>query len=278
MWHVRKLTNPTEILAFLERNRCYAAYAIGDLEPEMFQHTHWYVAEAAGQARSLALHFTALDPDALFLMGETVGLAIILGSALRPRRVYASARSEHLSALRSFYRLGQPEHVVRMVLDVNAFRPAPVPPQPHTGAGMWYRPWDGASGKAIRLSPAYTRQLERLYSMGQGNAFSAFQVAQGVFYGVTDKDRLVSTAGTHVFSETYGVTAVGNVFTHPDYRQRGLGTLCTSAVVRELLTRRIQTIVLNVYEDNKAALRIYQRMGFREHCRYVEVLAERRTR
>ena len=278
MWHVRKLTNPTEILAFLERNRRYAAYAIGDLEPEMFQHTHWYVAEAAGQARSLALHFTALDPDALFLMGETVGLAIILGSALRPRRVYASARSEHLSALRSFYRLGQPEHVVRMVLDVNAFRPAPVPHQSHTGTGMGYQDWDGTSGKAIRLSPAYTRQLERLYSMGQGNAFSAFQVAQGVFYGVTDKDRLVSTAGTHVFSETYGVTAVGNVFTHPDYRQRGLGTLCTSAVVRELLTRRIQTIVLNVYEDNKAALRIYQRMGFREHCRYVEVLAERRTR
>ena len=258
MWHVRKLTNPTEILAFLERNRCYAAYAIGDLEPEMFQHTHWYVAEAAGQARALALHFTALDPDALFLMGETVGLAIILGSALRPRRVYASARSEHLSVLRSFYHLGQPEHVVRMVLDANAFRPV--------------------SGKAIRLSPAYTRQLERLYSMGQGNAFSAFQVAQGIFYGVTDKDRLVSTAGTHVVSETYGVAAVGNVFTHPDYRWRGLGTLCTTAVVQELLARRIQTIVLNVHKDNKAAFRIYQRMGFREHCRYVEVLAERRTR
>jgi len=234
----------------------------------MFQYTHWYVAEAVGQARSLALHFTALDPDALFLMGETAGLAIILGSALRPRRVYASARSEHLSALRSFYHLGQPEHVVRMVLDVNAFRPAPVP----------YRPWDGASGKAIRLSPAYTRQLERLYSMGEGNAFSAFQVAQGIFYGIADKDHLVATAGTHVISETYGVTAVGNVFTHPDYRQRGLGTLCTTAVVRELLTRRIQTIVLNVHEDNKAAFRIYQRMGFREHCRYVEVLAERRTR
>lgn len=258
MWNIRKLTDPTEIMIFLERDRLYAAYAIADLEPEMFRQTHWCVAEADGRPRSLALHFTALEPDALFLMGDAAGLAIILGSAMRPRRVYASAMSEHLSALRAFYRLGQPERVVRMVLDTNVFRPA--------------------SGKVIRLSPAYARQLERLYSMGQGCAFSPYQVAQGVFYGVTDKDHLVSTAGTHVISETYGVAAVGNVFTHPAYRQRGLGTLCTRSVVQELLARRIQTIVLNVYESNDAALRIYQRMGFQEHCRYVEVLAERRAR
>jgi ribosomal protein S18 acetylase RimI-like enzyme len=258
MWQVRLLDDPTEILAFLKRNRLYAAYAIGDLEPEMSQHTHWYVAEAAGQARSLALHFTAMDPDVLFLMGETPGLAIILGSALRPGRVYASAMPEHLSALRSYYRLGQPTRVIRMALDINAFRPV--------------------SGKVRRLSPAFTRQLERLYSMGEGDAFSAYQVAQGVFYGVTDKDRLVATAGTHILSETYGVAAVGNVFTHPEHRRQGLGTLCTNAVVQELLARRIRTIVLNVYEGNETALRLYQRMGFREHCRYIEVLAERRTR
>jgi ribosomal protein S18 acetylase RimI-like enzyme len=258
MWNVRRLDDPTEILTFLERDRFYAAYAIADLEPGMFQHTRWYLAEANGQARSLALLFTALDLDALFLMGDTVGLTVILGSALRPRRVYASAASEHLPALRAFYRLGQPAHTVRMVLDIQAFRLA--------------------KGKTLRLTPAYARQLERLYSMAQGHAFSPYQVAQGVFYGVTDKDRLVSTAGTHIVSETHGIAAVGNVFTHPDYRRQGLGTLCTSAVVQELLARRIQSIVLNVHEGNDVAFRIYQRMGFKEHCRYVEVLAERRIR
>jgi GNAT superfamily N-acetyltransferase len=258
MWNVRKLTDPNEILTFLEQDRLYAAYAIADLEPEMFQHTHWYLAEAEGDAFSLALLFTALDPDVLFLMGDTAGLAVILGSALRPQRVYVTARLEHLSVLRAFYRLGQPERTWRMVLDVHAFRPA--------------------KGQAFRLSPAYARQLERLYSMGQGNAFSPYQVAQGVFYGVADKDRLVSTAGTHAISETYGIAAVGNVFTHPDHRRQGLGTLCTSAVVQELLTRHIQTIVLNVHERNETARRIYQRMGFKEHCRYIEVLAERRIR
>lgn len=258
MWNVRKLVEATEILPYLECDRLYAAYAIADLEPALFEHTRWYIAEAAGQAPSLALHFVALEPEALFLMGDPAGLTVVLGSALRPQRVYVSARSEHLPALRAFYRLGEPEHVVRMVLDVSQFQPA--------------------GGQVVRLSPAYTRQLERLYSMGHGNAFSAYQVAQGVFYGVTDKDRLIATAGTHVVSETYAVAAVGNVFTHPAYRRQGLGTLCTAAVVQELLARHIHTIVLNVYQENQAALRIYQRMGFQEHCRYLEVLAERRTR
>ncbi len=255
MWQVRKLDDPNKILAFLERDRLYAAYAIADLEPELFQHTRWYVAEADGQTRSLAMLFTALDPDVLFLMGDPAGLIIILGSALRPRRVYASIRPEHLPVLRSHYRLSRPERTVRMVLDAGAFRPV--------------------NGRTTRLSPAYARQLERLYRMAQGNAFSAYQVAQGVFYGVTAQERLVATAGTHVLSETYSVAAVGNVFTHPEHRRQGLGTLCTGAVVQELLSRRIQTIVLNVHENNETALNIYKQLGFKEHCRYIEVLAER---
>jgi len=258
MWTARKLTEPDEIIAFLERDRLYAAYALADLEPELFRYTHWYAADVDGETRSLALHFTALEPDALFLMGDAAGLPVILGSVLRPQRVYASLQPQHLMALRAFYRLGQPERTVRMALDINTFRPV--------------------DGETIRLSPAYTRQLERLYSMGQGNAFTPFQVAQGVFYGVAHKDRLIATAGTHVISDTLGIAAVGNVFTHPEYRRQGLGKLCTSAVVQELLARRIQTIVLNVYEGNKAALSLYRRMGFQEHCRYIEVVAERRSR
>jgi ribosomal protein S18 acetylase RimI-like enzyme len=257
-WPVRKLTEPGRIAAFLERDPLYAAYAIADLDPTMLSHTRWYVAEVEGEARSLTLFFDRLEPGALFVMGDPTGLPVILGSALRPRHVYASARHRHLPALRAYYRLGRPQTVVRMALDTQIFR--------FTG------------GEVIRLSPAYTRQLERLYSMGQGGAFSPYQVAQGVFYGVTHKDRLVATAGTHVVSESYGVAAVGNVFTHPAYRRRGLGTRCTGAVVQELLERGIQTVVLNVQQDNETAYRIYRRMGFKEHCRYVEVAAERRTR
>jgi predicted GNAT family acetyltransferase len=86
---------------------------------------------------------------------------------------------------------------------------------------------------------------------------------------------LVAVAGTHLISPTYGVAAVGNVFTHPAHRRRGYATACTSAVVEELLAKGIGTIVLNVDERNVQAMRIYQKLGFREHCRFVEAIGVR---
>ncbi|MDY7041843.1 MAG: GNAT family N-acetyltransferase [Chloroflexota bacterium] len=255
MWQARRLTDKSEILAFLENDRWYAAYAIGDLESGFFDQCQWYGAEANGDLRSLAMLFTALQPPILFVMGEIPGLSVILGSALRPPQVYTNCRQEHLPAVSAFYNLGEAELMLRMVLRPNDFRPLP--------------------GEVIRLSPAYTKELERLYSMGKGNAFSPYQVAQGVFYGVQKKGRLIATAGTHVVSPTYGIAAVGNVFTDPLHRRRGYGTICTSAVVKELLARRMD-VVLNVSATNTTAIHIYERLGFRTYCHVTEVVGMRR--
>jgi RimJ/RimL family protein N-acetyltransferase len=255
MWQVRRLTDKSEILAFLEKDRWYAAYAIGDLEPSLFAQCQWYGAEASGGLRALALLFAGLEPPVLFVMGQVPGLSMILGSALRPPRVFVTCRPEHLPAVRAFYNLGTPERMLRMILHPADFRPVP--------------------GEVTRLSPAYTKELERLYSMGWGNAFKPYQVAQGVFYGVERKGWLVATAGTHIVSPTHGVAAVGNVFTDPDHRNQGYGTICTSAVVEDLLARRLD-VVLNVSAANDAAIHIYQRLGFRTYCRFIEVVGVRR--
>lgn len=255
MWQTRRLTEKSDILSFLDKDRWYAAYAIGDLEPSLFAQCQWYGAEDDGELQALALLFSGLEPPVLFTMGEIPGLSMILGSALRPPQIYITCRPEHLPALRAFYNLGTPERMLRMTLHPADFRPAP--------------------GEVTRLSPAYTKELERLYSLGQGNAFRPYQVAQGVFYGIERKGRLVATAGTHLVSPTYGIAAVGNVFTDPRYRNQGYGTICTSAVVGELLTRQLD-VVLNVSEANTTAIRIYERLGFRVYCHFIEVIGVRR--
>jgi predicted GNAT family acetyltransferase len=86
---------------------------------------------------------------------------------------------------------------------------------------------------------------------------------------------LVSAGGTHIVAPTYGIAAVGNVFTLPPYRGRGYATTCTSAVVRELLGRSLE-VVLNVARSNQRAVRIYERLGFREHGPFVEALGVKR--
>jgi GNAT superfamily N-acetyltransferase len=245
-----KLTDKSEILAYLETDRLYAAYAIGDLEPGMFEQCTWAGTREAGRLQALILHFRGLDPPALFLMGDAAGLRAILQEELRPPRVYLTCRPEHLSLAREFYAWDETVPMWRMVLPPARFRPV--------------------EGDCIRLGPAHADQLAALYALGGGLAFSGAQVEHGVFHGILAEGQLVAVAGTHLVSGTYSVAAVGNIFTHPDYRGQGHGTATTSAVVAELLQRGIRDVILNVGQDNAGAVRIYERLGFERYCPFLE--------
>jgi ribosomal protein S18 acetylase RimI-like enzyme len=250
MWKIQRLTDRSEIQAYLESDRLYAAYAIGDLEAGMFEQSRWAGAEKAGRLEAMILLFRGLRPPALFLMGNTGGLGAILENVQFPERVYLTCRSEHLPLTRDHYNWDKTVQMWRMVLPPQRFQPI--------------------QGQCVRLSPAHQELLAELYTLGGGDAFDLTQVQHGVFYGILAGSQLVSVAGTHLVSPTYGVAAVGNIFTHPEYRGRGYGTATTSAVVAELLTGGIRDIVLNVSQNNAAAIRIYERLGFERYCAYLE--------
>jgi ribosomal protein S18 acetylase RimI-like enzyme len=255
-WRVRRLTEPAEISTFLKQDRWYAAYALGDLEPGFCEECQWFGADLRGELRSLALLYVGLDPPALFLMGESVGVALILGAALRPAEAMFICRESHLPALKAHYRTGEIDAMLRMTLVASDFRPA-------------------ASPGVERLGPGYAGELARLYACAHGNAFSPYQLAQGIFYGIKENGRLVSAAGTHLVARTTKIAAVGNVCTYPEQRGRGYATLCTSAVCAELLGMGLD-VVLNVERSNASALHVYQKLGFRVYCPFVEGIAQRR--
>jgi GNAT superfamily N-acetyltransferase len=255
-WQVRRLVDPIEIAAFLEQDRWYAAYAIGDLEPGFFERCRWFGAALAGELRSLALLFEGLDPPALFLMGEPIGITMLLGAALRPDTVMFTCCEAHWPALEGHYRILDIEHMLRMTLSPADFRPV-------TAFGV------------ERLGPGYTGELARLYESAQGNAFTPYQLAQGVFYGVKHQGRLVSAAGTHILASAMRIAAVGNVCTYPEHRGQGYATRCTSAVCADLLGMGLN-VVLNVAQDNADAIHIYKKLGFRVYCPFLEGVAVRR--
>lgn len=257
-WHVRHLADSAQITAFLEKDHWYAAYAIGDLEPNLFEQCRWYSAELAGESRSLALLFEGLDPPALFLMGEPTGLTMILGAALRPDIVQFTCRESHLAALQTHYQTGEIDRMLRMTLSAVDFRPV-------------------TEFEAERLGPGYASELARMYARAQGSAFSPYQLAMGVFYGMKRRGRLVSAAGTHLVAHTMGVAAVGNVYTYPEYRGRGYATGCTSAVCADLLAMGLD-VVLNVARDNADAIHIYKKLGFQAYCPFVEGVGVRQER
>lgn len=250
MWKTSELTDRSEILTYLETDRLYAAYAIGDLEPELFAQSTWVGAKEANRLQALVLHFRGLKLPALLLMGDTDGLRAILEEAPCPERVHLTCRTEHLPMTRDFYTWKKTTPMWRMVLQPRSFRPV--------------------KGDCVRLTSAHSNQLAELYALGGGTGYSATQVQYGVFYGILAEGQLVAAAGTHLVSSTYSVAAVGNVFTHPDYRGQGYGTATTSAVVTELLHRGIRDIILNVGQANAVAVHIYERLGFERYCPFLE--------
>jgi ribosomal protein S18 acetylase RimI-like enzyme len=262
MWQVHTLTDKEQILAFLQQDRLYAAYAIGDLEPNLFAQCQWFGVEDDGKTQALALFFTGLNPPALFTMGDDDGLAAILDSALRPRQAYFTCRAEHLPTVKAYYDLDEIEHMFRMTIDPTDFRHVP--------------------GPTIKLDLSYLDALRQLYRLGGGDAFAPYQLRDlgsgsgGVYYGIKADGQLVSAAGTHLVSPTFGVAAVGNIFTHPNHRRRGYATACTSQVVEELISQGLD-VVLNVNRENTEAMGIYKKLGFRRYCPYIEVVGERKS-
>jgi predicted GNAT family acetyltransferase len=87
----------------------------------------------------------------------------------------------------------------------------------------------------------------------------------------------LSVAGVHVYSEPYRVAALGNVATHTAHRGQGLATTAVAALCRNLLGT-VDHVGLNVAADNTAAIRCYQRLGFRIIATYEECYVESQAR
>lgn len=250
-WSAGEITDKDRILSYLKTDRLYAAYAIGDLEPELFSQCTWAGAERDGRLRALALLFRGLDPPALFLMGEMHGLRVILENALHPNRAYLTCRTEHLPVVKDFFTWEhEPDAMWRMVLKQRHF-----PLSERT---------------CVRLKSDHAEQIQNLVAHGGIGGFAAAQIDRGVFYGILNDERLVSVAGTHLVSHQYGVAAVGNVVTDPNLHRQGLGTAVVSAVLSELVRLGIKDVVLNARQNNASAIHLYQKLGFERYCAFLE--------
>ena len=256
-WFVGETRDRDGILRLLQADRVFAAYAIGDLEPSLFDQCQWVVAEHEDGSAALALLFKGFEPPALLTFGDPQGIALILSAAMRPAAAYAVFAESHRPSLEARYALEGTKRMLRMVWSEPAslLRPSPL---------------------VFRVGGDRLAELQSLYRLYADACFGPYQLMQGIFYGVERDGRLVAVAGTHLVAYSCGVAAVGNVFTHPDYRGRGYAQACTAEVLREL-HGQAKTVVLNVGAENGAAQHVYRKLGFAPHCEFFEAIAYRKT-
>lgn len=252
---VRPVRDKEDLRSMLEPQRAYAAYAIGQLQPHLFQRSAWWSSRGAG-GQALLLHSAGGLGNALFAQGTVDALEAALRLHPGPRYTFLTCELHHLETVRLHFELPDHNPVLRMVTTRDTFRDAP--------------------GETTRLSGSDVRDINRLYRADGTPAFyTAQNIDDAVYYGVVDRGRLVAVAGTHVISYPDSIAVAGNVFVHPRYRGQGMSRLVTGAVTRELL-QGCREVVLSVDPENTPAVRSYEGLGFREVGRLIEGAATRR--
>ncbi len=240
----------SEIRRRLEKNREWSLYALADLDDGMFGHCEWWT----GGGDSLALVFRALDIRPIFVIGDA-GQTRALLTAVKEPTGYLNLQQHQMEAAEGLYAYRERHRMNRMIM----------------------RDFAPRTGDVEVLGSTHRHEVERLYATGDGGgiAFAPFQLETGMFRGIRRGGELVAVAGVHVLSRQESVAGVGNIFTHPAHRGRGYAQVVTSSVVATLLETGITTIGLNVEHDNAAAIRAYQRIGFRTSFYYFEGVANR---
>lgn len=262
---------------FLSRDPFAAAYMLGDLDPIYAPYCSWWIASEGGHgatseapARDVAVLqvYTGLSAPVVLTHGSAAGVASILATFIHelPQRAHVHMSTDHLAVLDQRFTLDRVRPMVRMGLFASRLAPA-------------------ASGEEA-LPPGY-RAVERLSHRDTGDIielshhypdsfFEPHQLSTGHYYGVrTEAGALVALAGVHIVSRTDRLAAIGNVVTHPEHRGRGLSTRTTRHLCRELAREGIELLALNVERRNTSAMRVYEKLGFVDHCTYVEAFLTR---
>lgn len=239
----------TEALrSLLENDRYWCAYALADLYPPYAENARWYASNDA-----VILTYHGLQPPVLFAHGDPSQISELFKD-VPPGKYQYGLLENHLAILGDRLSRDGEKSMWRLALERESF------------------PGAEAAPDVVQLGLDDLGEITDLFAdhPDQPDAFDKSQIASGYFYGVRVEGTLRAVSGTHVVSKQAGIAALGNVFTHPAWRGRGLAKRATASLVEVLLETRIPTIVLNVSADNDPAVRMYRHLGFLPVCGYYE--------
>jgi len=255
---VVRLHNKGQIEAFLRKNVYLNIYAIGDLDDFFWQNTLWYALKTGNQIQAIALLYTEFPCPVLHALSEQPQpMQELLRSILHllPKQFYAHLSPGVEEVFEGQYRIQPFGKHYKMALNNSSAL---------SGADC---------SQVVRMTENDLDEILQLYEEAYpGNWFQPRMLKTGQYFGIRISDRLVSIAGIHVYSKKYSVAALGNIVTHPDYRDRGLGKSVTARLCQSLRQKRIDHIGLNVKADNAIAISLYKNLGFEIVSHYYECM------
>lgn len=250
------IADPASLRPFLAEDAVASAYMLGDLDPLYAGYCTWYASAVEDSVDSVLLVYEGLSAPTVLTHGTVEGQAAILEAFVHdlPDHAHAHLGGRHAELFASHFELRSTRIMSRMAARRDQLTlPAPDPTAP-----------------VVALGHRDTAELMELSRHYPESFFEPSQLSSGHYYGVRRDGRLVSMAGVHSVNAVEGLAVLGNVVTHPDARGHGLSTACTGHLCGRLAADGFSLLALNVERANRAAVRVYEKLGFREHHHYLE--------
>ena len=260
---IKELSDKLTIEKFLREDPFYQIYSIGDLDDFFWPDTKWYALTRGKEIKCIFLIYDDNQYPVLLALNHRKQVISELSlreiAPILPSKFYAHL-TEDLKVLfeikyqiKSFgihYKMGLIDYMAIKEMDTSG---------------------------VVRLTAENSKDIQKLYEISYpNNWFNERMLKTGQYFGIIQNDKLISIAGVHVYSEQYRVAALGNITTHPEYRNRGFGKLVTAALCQSLI-RNVDHIGLNVHVDNTGAITCYKNLGFEVVGTYEECLLTRTT-
>jgi ribosomal protein S18 acetylase RimI-like enzyme len=188
---------------------------------------------------------------------------------------FAAAENDEQSSLEALARLAVHGDFLLLI----QAQPSPLPPglklaNEAVGVQMLLeRPLEGPSPPdAIPLGDADVPEMIALAELTKPGPFRAATHKLGQFWGIRREGALIAMAGERL--KLPGMSEVSGVCTHPDCRGHGFAR-ALSAFVTAQIQARGETPFLHAYAENRAAIMLYESLGFRIRREMaVQVLSE----
>ncbi len=241
----------TRIRRFCLRDKILFGYHLGDLNDIYFDRCQ-YGATYAGERHMQDLGMM-YDPGGiptwlLFQRTEHMRTLIDEWLPLAPPEFYCHYNDPAIAAqLEATYVCHSPGRYLKMGLD--DFRPSADHP---------------FAANVERLNGEHAEELTEFYGLAFPSSYWDVSLLDvGRFVAIRVNDRIIAVAGTHVFAPDEQIAMLGGIAVDPGYRDDGIGTLVTSALVSVIREDDPEmTVGLNVKADNQPAIRVYAKLGF----------------
>jgi predicted GNAT family acetyltransferase len=253
---VEEISNKREIEIFLRKDPYLNIYGIGDLDNFFWKNTKWFAFTSKNIIKGIILLYHDSQSSVMIALNRTPLKfpSIILKELISeiPIKFYAHITDDYKNILSKYYNMEFRGAYYKMGLRDSSILT------------------NIDSSEVVVLTAKDIIEIQNLYDISYpGNWFNCKMVETGQYYGIRKKGSLISIAGVHVYSEAYRVAAIGNIATHPDYRNMGLASKVTAHLCKSILNK-IDHIGLNVQANNHSAIKCYNRLGFETISMYEE--------